>query len=56
MKKTDKWYKGNRGLLIGRSGREASVAGEYNPKNKVVCCKGCGKDTTDADMLCEDCK
>jgi predicted amidophosphoribosyltransferase len=55
MNKTKKWYQGNKGLVAGRCFREASLAGENNPKEKLVCCKGCGKDTTNYSMLCDRC-
>ena len=56
MKKTKKWYQGNRGLVVGRSHREASLAGESNPKERIVNCKGCGRDTTNYNMLCDRCQ
>jgi hypothetical protein len=56
MKKTNKWYEGNKGLVAGRSKRERSIAGLSNPKEKTVSCLGCGKDTNEYDMLCDDCK
>ena len=55
FKKTKKWYEGNPGLLKGRSLREASLAGHLNPKNKPVQCEGCGRDTNNYDMLCDEC-
>ena len=55
MKKTKKWYNGNRGLVIGRSRLEAYQAGQLNSKNKVISCHGCGKDTTNTDCLCDEC-
>ena len=30
--------------------------GHYNPQGKIVCCIGCGRDTTEWDMLCDNCK
>lgn len=56
MEKSDKWYKGNKGCRISRSRRERSLAGLSNPKETVVSCISCGKDTSSYDMLCEDCK
>ena len=54
--KTKAWYEGNKGLRMGRVKREASIAGEYNPKGKIVTCTACGCDTTNPDMLCDECK
>ncbi len=56
MKKTRKWFEGNRGLMKCRSGREASLAGCYNPKGKTVTCRGCGRDTKNVTMLCDECE
>ena len=56
MKKTKKWYRGNRGLVFGRAKREASLAGRYNPKGKIVVCDCCGSDTINPDMLCDRCR
>ncbi len=53
--KTKRWYKGNAGLVKGRAAQEASRTGNYNPKNKIVLCQGCGRDTTNANMLCDNC-
>ena len=54
--KRKKWYSGNKGAKASRVKREASLAGEHNPKCEVVICKGCGADTTDPTMLCDKCK
>ena len=54
MNKTKNWYK-NHGLA-GRVKREAAIAKKYNPKCKVVICDGCGADTTNPTMLCDNCQ
>ena len=56
MDKTKKWTNGPWGFRVGRAKREASLAGKYNPKCRVVICEGCGTDTTNPDMLCDNCK
>jgi len=39
----------------GRLGRQAVKAKQRNVNESVMCCEGCGKDTDNRDVLCDEC-